>query len=116
MVMKKLAMLAAATCFGAALGVAAPAMALPTGWYAGAGYTSYDSDDDSIGAVTGRLGYQFTPNWGVEGEASTGVDDDNGVELDSAFGIYGTAALPITERLDIFGRAGYQTTEIEGAS
>lgn len=108
--MKKLAFLAAA----AILGLSAPAMAATPGWYAGAGYTAYDADNADLGAVTGRLGYQFTPYWGVEGEGSFGVEDDGDTELDNAWGLYGTGSLPVSERVDLFGRVGYQTMEIDG--
>jgi opacity protein-like surface antigen len=113
--MKKLAILAVMSAVSA-FAFTAPAIAQPLGWYAGAGYTSYDTEAGDVGAATGRLGYQFTPHLGVEGEASFGVDDDDGAELDNAYGIYGVGTLPVTERVDLFGRVGYQTVEVDGTA
>ena len=58
--------------------IAAPAMAQePTSPVTGSiGYTQLDGDDGDLGAVTGRVGYDFTRNFGIEGEASIGVKDD----------------------------------------
>ena len=57
---------------------AVPAAAQDRGPVTGSiGYTQFDSDVADLGAVTGRLGYDFTPNFGVEGEASIGVRDDD---------------------------------------
>jgi len=105
--MKKLA-LAASLAVVAALATPAAAQ----GAYAGAGYTHYDGDGADVGGVTGRLGYNFTPHLGVEGEASFGVGDDDGVELDNAYGVYGVGRLPISESFEVLGRVGYQQTEI----
>lgn len=109
--MKKLAMMAA---------VAVAAMlAVPTAanaqWYAGAGYTQYEFDgaDAEVGGVTGRVGYNFSPNFGVEGEGTWGTDDDNGVELDSAYGGYAVGRIPLgSSGFGVHGRVGYQTVEV----
>jgi hypothetical protein len=109
---------AAATMF------AAPAMAEPVGGYGSVGYTHFDGDDVEVGGITGRLGYRFHPNFGVEGEATFGVQDDDvqvgavnvNVELDTAFGLYGVGFLPVSERADLFARVGYQTIEAQGSA
>lgn len=106
--MKKFAMMAAVA--------AAAMMAMPAAanaeWYAGAAYTNFDADGADIGAVTGRLGYRLAPNFAVEGEASTGIDDEDGIELNHNAGIYGVGILPVTSNLDLHARVGYQQTEV----
>lgn len=88
------------------------------------GYTQLDGDDGDLGAVTGRVGYDFTRNLGIEGEASVGVKDQDvtfgGVnttlehEYDAA--VYGVAKLPLSENLELFGRVGYGTTEVKAST
>lgn len=82
-------------------------------WYASAGYTHYDYDGGDLGAVTGRLGYRINPNFAVEGEASTGVLDDDDIELNYNAGLYGVGILPLGPNFDVFGRVGYQTTDVD---
>lgn len=113
--MRKLALLAAVA--AAVLAVPAAASA-QEGLYVGGGYTQFSGDDVDVGAITGRVGYRFHPNFAVEGEGSFGVvDDDIGgvdVELDNSFGVYGVGVLPVTPRVDLFGRVGYHNTEVSG--
>ncbi|MBL8530089.1 MAG: porin family protein [Hyphomonadaceae bacterium] len=106
--MNKFAMLAAVS----AIAVCAVPAAAHAQAYAGAGYTWLDSDAGDMGAVTGRLGYRFNPNFAVEGEASFGVDDD-GVELDNNIGAYAVAILPVASTFDVHGRVGYQRSEFD---
>lgn len=85
------------------------------------GYTQLDSDDGDLGAVTGRLNAKFNRYFGVEGEASVGVKDDDidvgGVpgklEHDYDAAAYGVATLPINPNFELFGRVGYGTTSIK---
>ena len=103
--------------------IAAPALAQdPAHPVTGSiGYTQLDTDGGNLGAVTGRMGYDFTRNLGVEGEASIGVSDDDftvaGVpgtiehKYDAA--AYGVAKLPINENFELFGRLGYGTTRVK---
>jgi outer membrane immunogenic protein len=119
--MKSLAF-AAALLTSAAL-VAAPAAA-QEGMTASLGYTHYDGDEVDVGGVTGRLGYRFHPNFGVEGEATFGVNDDDvdvlgtnvNVELDNAYGVYGVGYLPVSQNVDLFARAGWAKVEASGSS
>ena len=102
--------------------IAAPAMAQePASPVTGSiGYTQLDTDGGDLGAITGRVGYDFTRNFGVEGEASIGVKDDDisfgGVdgklEHDWDAAAYGVAKLPINENFELFGRLGYGTTRV----
>ncbi|MGD9982372.1 MAG: porin family protein [Hyphomonadaceae bacterium] len=108
--MKKFAMMAAVA---AAALMAAPAVAHAQ-WYAGAAYTQYDLDGPEVGGVTGRLGYNFSPYWGVEGEGTFGIDDDEGVELNHALGAYAVGRLPFGDSgFSAHGRVGYQTIEVD---
>ena len=116
--MKRLLIAAAAAALTTA---AAPAFAqdtVSTGWYGNLGYTSADSDDVTLGAVTGRLGYRLHPNWAVEGEVSFGTNDEDvvpgtSVKLDNQEAIYGVGILPVTPQLDLFARVGYGRTELK---
>lgn len=119
--MKSLA-LAAALLASAAI-VATPAVA-QEGFNASLGYTHYDGDDIDVGGVTGRLGYRFHPNFGVEGEATFGTNSDDvdvlgtnvNVELDNAYGIYGVGYLPVSQNVDLFARAGWAQVEASGSA
>ena len=90
----------------------APASAQQVDLYGNLGYTQYDGNNVNPGAVTGRIGANFGKYFAVEGEASTGVKKDNGVKIQNEFGAFGVAKLPITDRFDIFARAGVTTTNI----
>jgi len=89
----------------------APAAAKAEGFYFGAGVSQYDVEDFDITAFTARAGWRFHPNFAVELEGSTGLDDDAGVDLDSTFGLYGVGVLPVSPEIDLFARVGYQTSE-----
>lgn len=104
--------------------LAAPAMAQsmqsPT-YYGTLGYSQLDHSDGDLGAVTGRLGAKLNPYFGVEGEASFGVKDDDfnigGVdgkiehEYDAAAYVVGT--LPVSPNFELFARGGYGTSKIK---
>lgn len=102
--------------------IAAPAMAQePASRVTGSvGYTQLDADGGDLGAITGRAGYDFTRNFGFEGEASIGVSDDDitvagvpgSVEHKYDAAAYGVAKLPINENFELFGRLGYGTTRL----
>ena len=105
---------AAAACF-----VASPAAAQGMGLYATGGLTHADASDIDVSfeALTARLGSRFAPNFAVEGEATFGFEQDSldGViyELNSDFGAYALALLPMTENADLFARLGWGRTTIE---
>ena len=97
-------------------------------------------DTNAIGA---RLGYQFNPVFSIEGELASGIDDgefDYNVDEDSfdlddnndgdfndliaasgdiglnyLVGVYGKAEVPLTERLDVYGRAGYAYIDLDAS-
>ncbi|MEJ0024135.1 MAG: porin family protein [Alphaproteobacteria bacterium] len=67
---------------------------------------------------------QFTPHFGVEGEATFGVDDDTTtvggvpvkVDLNHQYGVYGVGFVPLNDKFDLFGRVGYATIDAKGRS
>ena len=119
--------------FAPALLAATVLAAVPTasaeGWYADGGYSFLSSDVDTdvgsadidLGAISGHLGYNFTPHLGVEGEVLVGVkDEDASVDginaslgLNYAVGAFGKVQAPVSERLNLFARAGVVNAEIE---
>jgi len=104
---------------------AAPAMAQDaSNVYGSVGYATADVEGVDLGAVTGRMGYKFNPNFAVEGEASFGVADDDvtigavtaNVEHEYDAAVYAVGILPVAPNFELFGRAGYGTTEIEASA
>jgi hypothetical protein len=113
-------LLATATLSLFALPAAAQSVSSPQ-WYGTAGYTHLDGDNADLGAVTGRVGTRLHPNFGLEGEASIGVVDDDitvagvtgSVEQDYDAAAYAVGVLPISPNVELFGRVGYGTTSIK---
>jgi outer membrane immunogenic protein len=74
----------------------------------------------NTGTVSGRVGYNFTPNFGVEGQGGIGVNSDRllGVEARTrgTLGAFAVASAPVAERLSLIGRAGYVHTWAEAKS
>lgn len=82
------------------------------GVYVSGGYTHFDGDGGAeLGGLTGRVGVNLGPNLAIEGEASFGIDDDAGTELDSELGAFVVGKLPINPSFDIFGRVGVSRIE-----
>lgn len=85
------------------------------------GYTHLDAGDGELGAITGRLGYDFTRNFGIEGEASVGVRDeditiagvDGSLKHDYDAAAYVVGKVPVSDNLELFARVGYGTTSIK---
>jgi hypothetical protein len=102
----------------ALLAIAAPVAAnAETTWYGNIGYAGVSADDVNLGAIQGRIGAQFNPYIGVEGEVAFGVKEDTvagvDVKLDNEYGIYGVAKLPVNEQFDVFARVGYARAEAD---
>lgn len=109
---------------GIALMGLAPAIAEPSGFYAELGYTRYGIDvseqDFDPGAVQIRAGYMVWPQIGVELEAAAGTHDASlssedtrlSVKVDHALAAYLVGRWPVSERIDLVGRAGYQNLEV----
>ncbi len=96
----KYSLLAAA---GAAVVSVAALAAMPAAaqtvpqFYGNLGYSAVEADDANFGAIHGRVGYQFHPNFAVEGEAGFGVNDDS-------------------VKVDLLARVGYGTTKLEASA
>ncbi len=79
--------------------------------YGTVGYAGVDAEGANLGALQGRLGYKFTPMFGVEGEAAFGISDDTvsgvDVEMKHEVGVFGVVTAPISPSFDLFARAGY---------
>ena len=78
-----------------------------------------------------RVGKNFTPNLAIEGEYAIGVSDEertlrgfdsisdqsltleSSENLNSAYGVFAKAILPMTSRLTAHARVGYATSEFE---
>lgn len=90
-------------------------------WSGSVGYTHLDSGDESLGAVTGRVGAKVSRYLGVEAEGSFGVKDEDvtiaGVdgtlehEYDAA--VYAVGTVPVNPNLELFGRVGYGATSLK---
>lgn len=102
--------------------IAAPAAAQSFSNVQGSiGYTQLDADDGDLGAITGRIGGKFSQYFGVEGEASIGVKDEDitiaGVsgklEHDYDAAAYLVGSVPVSANFDVFARVGYGTTSIK---
>jgi hypothetical protein len=79
--------------------------------YINGGYNHFQTKTADTGTVNGRVGYQITPNFAVEGEGGIGINDDkvNGVTVKTrgTLGAFAVVSAPVAERLSLMGRAGY---------
>ena len=102
--------------------LAAPLMAQAqnsTEVYGSINYGQTRTRGADTGAIQGRVGAKFTPNFGVEAEAAGGVDGDNvytpggpaHVKMEHQVAGYAVGYLPVTPNLDLLARAGYGTTK-----
>jgi hypothetical protein len=114
------------TLLAAAAGLAllAGASAASAENYASIGYNKFsakDASDVDLGGVTARVGVNVNPWFGVEGEASIGVDDASftdssgtySVELKHEIGVFAVARAPIGEGFTVFARGGYASSKYE---
>ncbi len=109
-------------------GFASVASAQDTGFYVnlGADVFSLDIEDaDTVSPITigGKVGYNVNQYFAVEGQAAFGLSDskldnedgtDSGVDagIDSSFAAFGVVKYPVSDQIEIFGRAGYHFTEV----
>lgn len=117
--------LAIGVAMAALVAIATPASAQTgdTGFYAGLGGTWYSADDVDVTGATARAGYRFHPNFGVEGEASVGIEGDEAeflgtpvdVDLDNQYGAYAVGFLPLSDRFELLGRVGWASISAEGS-
>lgn len=109
--MKFLKIAIAATAISA---FAASAQAQDSNTYINLGAQTYEFDTYN---VVGRVGYNFTENFGVEGEGSFGIigEEEAGFDVDTkwSLGGYLVGRVPVSEQFDLFARAGYTTVNVE---
>ena len=102
--------------------LAAPFMAQAqntTDVYGSVNYGQTRTKGADTGAILGRVGAKFTPNFGVEAEVAGGVDGDTvytpggpaKVKAEHQVAGYAVGYLPVTPNLDLLARAGYGTTK-----
>ena len=104
--------------------LAAPLMAQAqnsTEVYGSLNYGQTRTRGADTGAIQGRVGAKFTPNFGLEAEAAGGVDGDTvytpggpaHVKMEHQVAGYAVGYLPVTPNLDLLGRVGYGTTKFK---
>lgn len=89
--------------------------------YGSVNYGQTRTQGADTGAIQGRLGAKFTPNFGVEAEVAGGVDGDTvytpggpaKVKMQHEAAAYAVGYLPVTPNLDLLGRVGYGTTKFD---
>jgi outer membrane immunogenic protein len=85
--------------------------------YVNGGYNHLQSGSINTGTIQGRVGYEFTPNFAIEGEAGIGAVTDKvaGVNLRTrgTLGAFGVGTLPVADKFSLIGRAGYVQTWAE---
>ena len=95
---------------------AASAHAQDSGVYINAGVQTFEFDTYNI---VGRVGYNFSKNFGVEGEGSFGVsgqsetDEQIGADTDWSLGGYIVGRIPVSEQFELFSRLGYTAVRVE---
>ena len=97
---------------------AASAQAQDSDAYVNVGVQTYEFDTYNI---VGRVGYNFSEYFGVEGEGSVGVigeeEDFFGetIEFDTKYSLGGylVARYPASDQFSVFVRAGYTTVNVE---
>lgn len=102
-------------------GFASTATAQDSGSYASVGVKTYSFNTYNI---LGRLGYDFTKNFGIEAEGSFGIAGEDEtifgqeVEIDTEWdlGVYAVGRLPLSNGFDVFARVGYSTVSVEVSS
>lgn len=108
--MKLITIMAASS---ALLAFAGTAAAQDNGAYGHIGVEALDYDGAS-GNIVGRVGYDFAQYFGVEGEGSVGVMDDNDdFKIDYKVAGFVRAKAPIGEQFEVFSRVGYYHVDSE---
>ncbi len=108
--MKSLKIMAATI---AAFGIVGTAQAGDEGQaYGNIGGSLFSSGGFDLTAIDAKLGYNFMENFGVEVEGAFGIGKDSGVKLDSHLAGFVVGKLPVDEKVDVFVRGGYFTTNL----
>ncbi len=91
-------------------------------FYAWVGYGAGEYEHDAgrevrLGTLQGKLGWRLHQNFGIEGEAGFGVDEDHvflaKVKVEHEYGGYAVGYLPLLTTVDVFGRVGYARVQLE---
>ena len=97
-----------------------PAAIAESDLYMNGGVSSFDADGAALNAFTARGGISFNDLLSAEFEASFGLgaDESGGVdsELENQFGGFVLASYPVLRNLDVHGRIGYTSAEIQTAN
>lgn len=113
--MKTIAIVAAAA--AALFSTSALAQDGGMGLYGSAGVANVEVEGANLATVTGRIGARFIPQFGIEAEGSMGVSSDeigaDELSLKHDLAAFVVGALPITENVSLFARAGYGNTKVE---
>lgn len=93
-------------------------LALDTGGASSSSKYAADGDDLSFG---GKVGYQYTRNFGFDVYArslsfiaNSGAFNERGYYADQTVGIAAQGTVPLGERFSLFGRAGIGRTTLQG--
>ncbi|MEN9856487.1 MAG: hypothetical protein RLZZ157_1613 [Pseudomonadota bacterium] len=82
--------------------------------YVNGGYNQLQSGRIDTSTVQGRVGYNLSPNFAIEGEGGLGGvrDKEAGVSTRTrgTLGAFAVASAPVAERFSLIGRAGYVQT------
>jgi outer membrane immunogenic protein len=88
-------------------------------FYGNAGYSLLDTKITNLGVVGVRLGYEFTPNFAIEGEAGFGITskelDIIDVKVDNTFGGFLVGKLPVADKFELIGRIGYSHVKVSAS-
>jgi len=121
--MRRFILILAALAAAPAVTIAAPFepgvyLALDTGGASSSSKYAADGDDLSFG---GKVGYQYTRNFGFDVYArslsfiaNSGAFNERGYYADQTVGIAAQGTVPLGERLSLFGRAGIGRTTLQG--
>lgn len=121
--MRRFILILAALAAAPAITIAAPFepgvyLALDTGGASSSSKYAADGDDLSFG---GKVGYQYTRNFGFDVYArslsfiaNSGAFNERGYYADQTVGIAAQGTVPLGERFSLFGRAGIGRTTLQG--
>jgi hypothetical protein len=101
-----------------------PASLAPVTYNAGIGYTGVNTSGADIGAITLRAGADFGKYFGVEGEGSFGVNDQNGsvgtvatkLHLNDQYAAYGVVRYPVLPKTNVFARGGFGHSDVKATA
>ncbi|MEM9053817.1 MAG: porin family protein [Pseudomonadota bacterium] len=101
----------------------APAALAESDLYVTGGYSAFDGDGATLGALTVRGGLSFHENFGAELEGSFGIGAEDldsvpgaEIELENQFGGFLVGRFPVADQIDILGRVGYTTGEFQASN